>query len=373
MSHQPRRIAFISHLGLGHTGWGGSEELWYQTALRLAKAGFQVGVNCHRYRPRGVVQKLVEAGCQVTTRSDRPLLEKVFSKLSRRDSLGQWLQKFAPHLAVISQGSNLDGVGWMETCLNLGVPYAVISQAASDHYWLSDELIEPSVRAYQGAKRCFFVSHHNLALTQKQLALDLPQARVVRNPYKVSYQAKPAWCDRTDKWQLACVGRLEPMSKGQDLLFEVLRLDKWRQRPLEVTLFGDGNCQASLQRLQQFWQLDQVKFGGFSSDIEALWSQHHALVLPSRYEGLPLAVVEAMLCGRVCIVTVAGAELIQDNVNGFIATAASAHHLDEAMERAWHQRASWQAMGQAAATWARTLIPPDPIDKFMGEIQGLVQ
>ena len=57
-------------------------------------------------------------------------------------------------------------------------------------------------------------------------------------------------------------------------------------------------------------------------------------MLPSRFEGLPLALVEAMLCPRPAVVTnVAGnTEVIEDGETGFVAAAPTAGHLDEAME-----------------------------------------
>jgi glycosyltransferase involved in cell wall biosynthesis len=92
-------------------------------------------------------------------------------------------------------------------------------------------------------------------------------------------------------------------------------------------------------------------------------------------EGLPLAIVEAMLCGRFCIVTdIAGnTELIEDNINGFVATAPKAECLDEAMERAWQTRESWREIGKEAYVSVRKVIPRDPIDKFMSEIKLLLE
>ena len=146
---------------------------------------------------------------------------------------------------------------------------------------------------------------------------------MIRNPYKVSYDASPSWPDG-DELKLACVARLEMGPKGQDLLLEVLSAEKWRRRPVRVTIWGKGPNEGVLRRMADSYELKNVAFGGFVADIEQVWAGHHALILPSRMEGLPLAVVEAMLCGRACIVTnVAGnAELIEDNVTGFVGAGA---------------------------------------------------
>ena len=91
--------------------------------------------------------------------------------------------------------------------------------------------------------------------------------------------------------------------------------------------------------------------GGFSNNIEEVWREHHALVLPSRFEGNALAMIEAMLCGRMPIVTDVGrvTELVDDNRSGFIAPAATAELIDDALERAWQRRHEWQQMGAIAA------------------------
>ena len=86
--------------------------------------------------------------------------------------------------------------------------------------------------------------------------------------------------------------------------------------------------------------LTNVEFAGHQNNIEEIWRKHHALVLPSRFEGMPLVVVEAMLCGRPCIATDVGGnrELVRDGINGFLAKAPTVELLDEAMNRAWDNR-----------------------------------
>jgi glycosyltransferase involved in cell wall biosynthesis len=89
-------------------------------------------------------------------------------------------------------------------------------------------------------------------------------------------------------------------------------------------------------------------------------------VLPSRFEGNPLALIEAMLCGRVPIATNVGrvAELVDDNRHGFVAPAATSELIDDALERAWQRRHEWQAMGQLAAAAIRQRHSLRPAEDF---------
>jgi glycosyltransferase involved in cell wall biosynthesis len=99
------------------------------------------------------------------------------------------------------------------------------------------------------------------------------------------------------------------------------------------------------------------------------------LVLPSRYEGLPLVLVESMWCGRPAVVTdVAGnTELCLDNETGFVSPAPTVSLLAETLERAWNRRADWQRMGQAARARAEGQIPRDPIAVFSERLKGCVE
>lgn len=368
-----KKIAFI---GINDTApWGGSEELWAQTAIHLAKAGYRVGVTVKGWTTKPKQIEAIESVCEVTYRGyDRTLLEKIAFMTHRGKSFYRWLDQFRPDLAVICQACNNDGLYWMEACAARNIPYVTIAQSGSENYWYSDDLNDRLMTAYTQAKRCYFVSQRTLELTVKQIAADLPQAEVVRNPFNVSYNAVPSWKPTDEGFKLACVGRIHPVSKGQDVLFEVLRSPKWKNRPLTVTLVGSGSHIETLKRLQRLWGLNNVEFGQFTPDIETVWASHHALILPSRYEGLPLVIVEAMLCGRTCIVTdVAGnTELIDDNVTGFVAKAPTPELLDEALERAWQQRESWYEMGKAAAEKVRQVIPPDPIAVFAQKLEAIL-
>jgi glycosyltransferase involved in cell wall biosynthesis len=248
----------------------------------------------------------------------------------------------------------------------LRLQYVLIVQKATEMYWPPDSQQKHIRDSYASAKACFFVAEHNRRLTEEQFGVPLPHAHMVRNPFLVPWERRSDWPDERDGVRLACIGRLYPKEKGQDLLIRVLARERWRARPLSVTFYGDGLQRGSLERMAHHLGLTNVTFAGFVSDVAAIWNDHHALILPSRCEGLPLVIIEAMLSGRVPIVTNVGgsAEVVDDGITGFIASAPTEDSIDEAMERAWTQRHTWREIGSEAATRIRTLVPPDPAASF---------
>jgi glycosyltransferase involved in cell wall biosynthesis len=284
-----------------------------------------------------------------------------------------WLRKSTPDLVVISQGGPWDGIPWMLACHELGLGYCTVLQANSEMLWPLDEDIERTRRALRGARRVFLVSRSNRALLERQCGLRFDNAEVIANPWKVGLGAEIAWPGDDGDTQLACVARLDPRAKGQDVLLEVLSQPRWRQRPIRLNLYGTGPCEQSLKSLAALFGLEKLHFHGQVSDVQSIWTTNHALVLPSRLEGSPLAIIEAMLCGRPVIATaVAGnAELVRDGVNGFLAAAPTPVLLDEAMERAWSHRREWRGIGCKARSDVMKALPADPIGEFAQKLLGL--
>jgi glycosyltransferase involved in cell wall biosynthesis len=360
--------------------WGGSELLWSGAAEKLARRGVEVRVSVP-YFGKAVpqVEQLRLAGCRISHRRPPSFLYRVARKFfplpeyvhSHVHSIGVGVD-----LVVVSQGGNTDGLPWMEATHAAGLKYAVIAEGATDHCWPEDHLSERLAEAYEGASCAYFVSQATLNLSRRQFATPLRKAKVIRNPFNVSYDARPQWpvCHPGDL-SLACVGRLETGNKGQDLLLDVLALSHWRERKVRLSLVGRGINERALRCMAEDLKLTSVDFLGHQSNIEEVWSRHHALVLPSRHEGMPLTVVEAMLCGRPCIVTdVAGnRELVRDGTNGFLAKAPAVDLLDDAMDRAWRSLNQLRDMGERAAADVRRWVSADPAEDFVGELEALVE
>jgi glycosyltransferase involved in cell wall biosynthesis len=374
------RIAFIS--GMDGAAWGGSETLWSEAALRSIDAGATVMASVARWPELPPALAALERRGAVVDRRPRPSLAgriacRAWRTLLRRPGWTpswQRIVSFRPDLVCISHGATSCGIDWMHLCHDAGMPYASICQANYEFWWPADEAAAGWRRVFQAARAACFVSRHNLELFERQIGGTLPTGAVVWNPFNVSWDAAPPWEEPEGVFRLACVARFEPRAKGHDLLFEVLSRDKWRRREITVDLYGAGPWERSLRRLVAVHGLDgMVRFAGYAADVEKVWAGHHCLILPSRYEGLPLSLVEAMLCGRPSIVTdVAGnTEVVTDDVTGFVAAAPSVRLLDEAMERAWARRHEWREIGRVAAAAIRARLPRDPAAVFAGRLLDL--
>jgi glycosyltransferase involved in cell wall biosynthesis len=258
-------------------------------------------------------------------------------------------------------------------CVARGWPFAIV--AHGNFSWPSDELAARYRKALPLARGYFFVSEANRVLAERQLGHSIDNAEIVRNPLTIENDFPMPWPVVTSDHELcmACVGRLDPHTKGQDILLDVLAASNWADRNWRLTFCGNGPNREVLERLVKSLKLqDRVSFAGHVA-VEKVWRDNHLLVMPSRSEAMPLAVVEAMLSGRPVVATNVGGipEIIKDGLTGFLAEAAVAQCFGRALERMWEQRDRLQEMGKLAAADIREFMPHDPVGIFAGKIRDM--
>ncbi len=338
--------------------WGGSEELWARSVPFLMASGNQVTV-CKRTinTEHPEFRKLAAAGVKLHALT-RPgeLPDDKQAELSWRE----FIKEGAVSLAVISQGMNFDGLGFGYICLTENIPYAMISQKAVETFWPDYKDRVAMRNVYLNAEKAYFVSRHNLKLTEEQFGIRFQHAEIVSNPVRFERFPRP-YPDAGKGYRLACIGRFFIIDKGQDILIRILARDKWRSRPLSVSFIGSGIDRNGLVELARLLKVDRVEFIEQNNDLETLWENYHGLILPSRFEGTPLVLLEAMALGRMSIVSTAGGnpELITEGESGFLGHPDE-EGMDEAMERAWAVRDTWQQMGIAACEAVKRLVPALP-------------
>ncbi|MBX3417183.1 MAG: glycosyltransferase family 4 protein [Pirellulaceae bacterium] len=362
--------------------WGGSEELWYRTARWLQKQQHQVGVN-FKWWPKAADQldELGRGGGELWFR-DRPLTfwetqKQRFTAIRGSQRGPSWVEEIEPDAVLVTLGYHPDRIPVADECLAAKVPYAINVQSASNFFFIHSDTIDSYRRWYSGAKKVFFVSEENQHKVETNLAMKLSNAEIVDNPFNVDRDAKIDWPADDGVFRLACVGRIHFQSKGQDLVVDVMSRPKWRERPIEITFYGkdQGNERQLVELIKMHGLEDKLKLGGFMTEVEDIWRKNHALLLPSRYEGAALVVVESMLCNRVAITTNTGrnSELLRPDHTGFIAPYATIDLLDEALERAWAKREQWRELGEEAGRSIRAKYSVDPIEEFGKRLIALTQ
>jgi glycosyltransferase involved in cell wall biosynthesis len=139
------------------------------------------------------------------------------------------------------------------------------------------------------------------------------------------------------------VAAFDPV-KGHDVLLKALakvrdeRVSANDGRPaITLLVLGDGAERAKIEALASSLGLgpDDVRLLGFRADVPDILGASDFFTLPSRMEGLPLAVLEAMSHRLPVVVTPVGGvpELVEDGEHGFIVPVDDPDALASAFER----------------------------------------
>ncbi|CAA9376396.1 MAG: hypothetical protein AVDCRST_MAG89-5041 [uncultured Gemmatimonadetes bacterium] len=379
------RIAVVSTMGA--TPWGGSEELWALMAGHALDDGHEVALFVHRWPElHPALRALSERGARLYRRGRSYALagERMAGRVLRRPvrlspppvlSSFRHLYAWRPDVVVISEGTFFSFVHVGEVAdwlAESGTPYVPLVQYLSDAYGVADAFRERAARFYGQAARVAFVSAGNLESGQRQLAARLPNATVVQNPVKL-VDAGPMPLPPAGPAQLASVGRLAVGDKGQDVLLQTLGGPAWRGREWRLNLYGTGGDEGYLRALAGMYGVaDRVAFHGHVTDVPSIWAANHLLVMPSRAEGTPLALLEAMRCGRAAVVTDVGGnvEWVREGHTGFVAEAPTARSFGAALERAWAARAEWSALGRTAYDEAARRLDAEPGRTLLNMVTG---
>lgn len=362
------KFAFISTVR-GYR-WAGTEEVWYATALRSLTNGHQVSAYVHQdIRAADQIQNLIAKGAQIHSRTTLrfsrlwPLKEKIAPTFPVGELDGC-------DVVLLSLGSLLDVFyvpGLLDSLQRCRTPFVLFCQFNAEALAFTPGQRAALRELARRSAGCCFVSHQNLELAERQLAMKLPNARAIWNPIRVTLPQPLPWPE-TKTIRFGCVARLETLWKGQDLLLEILSQPVWKNRDWILSFFGEGPDMEHLKNAVNFFGLEKrVEFRGYVRELADIWRDQHMMVLPSRGEGLPLAILEAMMCGRPTVTTDVGGnrEILEDGVTGYIADVATPNSLGKILERAWSEQTRWPQMGQVAHQRAREIALSDPSQKLL--------
>jgi glycosyltransferase involved in cell wall biosynthesis len=115
------------------------------------------------------------------------------------------------------------------------------------------------------------------------------------------------------------VGRLMSVKGVDRLLWAFGAMAVTGERPCKLLLVGDGPERVNLERQARMLDVsDKLIFAGFQADARRFYDLMDCFVLPSRSEGLPVALIEAMSAGVPVLATDVGAnrEVMMDGAAG---------------------------------------------------------
>ena len=160
----------------------------------------------------------------------------------------------------------------------------------------------------------------------------------------------PAAHARRSAHGIVHVGRLDPI-KGQDVLVDAMAVIAREVPGAHLDLVGDGPSRPALEAQVRTLDLDRhVAFVGAVDDVRPYLDAASIFVLPSRSEGIPLALLEAMASGLAVVATDVGGnrEVIVSEECGTLVAADDAAALADAVLRLLCRPDAARAMANAA-------------------------
>jgi glycosyltransferase involved in cell wall biosynthesis len=319
---------------------GGVDRYVTDLAAALTRSGHEVVVALEQTTASALPKMVSDLG--LPTRLVTQYHRRHSAQIIKSASV-QLLAELVPDGLHAACGSPFSCLGLREAAAERGVSCIVTEQFVDDALALTDRQRERIRSSYLRARHVIFVSEGNRATMQRLIGLQGVAHSVVPNGADVDAirrrldripgrPRRPSSGVDSGAAKLMTASRLAP-AKGLDVLVRavaglspstVARLD----------LYGEGPEQDSLEQLIRDLGLsDRVFIHPWLTDVVEQMAAHDLFVLPSRAEGMPYVLLEAMAAGIPVVATaVAGtAEALAHGRAGTLVAEPSAAALAAAI------------------------------------------
>jgi glycosyltransferase involved in cell wall biosynthesis len=300
-----------------------------------ARAFYEMAPQIHWYR-LGMGDPAVKAG--------------VGKRLARVAAVRRIAREAAPEVVVCFQGGPFKAM--LAYLSGLGIPIVAAERTAPTLYehagTLQAKFIEQQAFRFACRITVQFDRYRNLypAYLRDKIV-------TIPNPvFPAACRAAPA--TENERRRLLSVGRLA-YQKNYPALLDAFALIAPRFPTWDLWIVGEGEDRAALEaRVARSPSLaGRVHLPGATEDVNAAYCSAHLFCLPSRWEGFPNALAEALAHGlpAVGFLGCAGVpDLIEDGTTGFLAAGnGDAAELAKALAEAMASTGRLAAMGAAAA------------------------
>lgn len=367
-------ILFLSVMN--GAAWGGSEELWYQSALRLTEKGYSVGICLFNWPgKKEKIKTLEKAGCKVYLLPGKKETKTILGKWRLRNAFKK-VPFSSYQKIIINQGGWKDIAYYPFKTLHKTLP----GYCLSFHNYDTDEKL--SAARKRVLQKWINSARINIAASKKvfetlktNFDIEAPKQRILINSITF-YPPEEAFIYPSveNKIIFVMVAALDVKRKAQDKLIKALSKDKWKQRNWELHLYGEGHDKEMLENIIAGYNLQsKVMLKGFTNDVKKVIAPAHLLLQITNKDAMPISVMEAMAVGRPVIASNVGdmPEWISHDENGWIINNLDEKSVDETLEHAWNYKSKWEMMGKNAFAAFHKRYPADPVDHFLQQCELL--
>ena len=365
-----KSILFLSVMN--GSAWGGSEELWYQAALWTARNGYPVAVCC--FDGEGKAKRMAElekAGCKLFLLPGKEEVKKqlLLGKIKLNNAVEEVPFEEYDNV-IVSQG------GWKDVAHG---PFKKLYRRLNAYtliyhnYNVNEKF---SLRKFLLLQKWADKALKNLGDTPKifqalaeAYSLNIPRQEKLFNPLTFDPPStSTAYAPIDGKYIFSVFAALDTERKAQDILLRALTTDEWRNRNIELRLYGEGKDKESLQKLISELQLQSiVQLKGNAADYREAIRQTHLVLQITHIDAMPITVMDSLAMARPLIVSAVGdmPSWIKENENGWVTETVTVEAIGQTLEKAWAQRNNWQRMGERSFAIFRENFPADPIAYFL--------
>lgn len=293
------KVAYI----VGGLPFGGIERWLYNLSLEYMRNNLVRGRVFNLSGTGALLPEFIQAGIDVVNVADNNIRAIVSYRLDTTLRLRKMLREFGPDI-IHTMHFTANHHGRL-AALGLGIPVIThirnIKHERKITRRLSDKLLSYATDEYLAVSKAVanvIAEDHNLArrpveviynaVTPEQMdmpALDLKAEYGLEGPVVLA------------------VGRYVPQ-KNLPLLVRAVALLEQRGMAVSLVLVGEGPERPALEALVRELKLEKrVVLAGFRSDVPAFYQSARVFAMPSDYEGLPNAHLEAMYFGLPAVVS----------------------------------------------------------------------
>lgn len=332
---RPKVVHFVTG------GFSGATQVAVDLCLAALHAGpFEPVLVLRRkaHTPEARVQALLEQGLSVH------LVDDGWTHRPTIAALARLLRALQP-VAVLAHGFPEHLIG-RQAGLQAGVPVLIqVEHNSRERYrpwslWLSRRLARHSA-ALVGVSE---------GVRDSLLAQGLPADKTLAIPNGIDLSRFPA-TDGPREAGIVMSARFARQKDHGTLLQAVARLGALHGLKPPLLLAGTGPLLARMQmRAAKLGLGEQVRFLGHHRDMPGLLRSQSIYVLSTHFEGMPLALVEAMAAGCACVASdVVGVRgVIEDSVTGLLVPEGDADALAQALARLLRETGFAERLGAAA-------------------------